>query len=82
MAFALQYLTLASLMWMGVEAVNLYQKLVRIFEGPVRHFVLKATVIAWGEFYLKRREVKERDIGNMLIGGLQTCQICSEVTFK
>ena len=49
-AFVLQYLTLVSPMWIAVEAFNLYQSLVRDSDEQVRHFVPKATIIAWGKF--------------------------------
>ena len=51
-AFLLQYLTLASLMWMGVEAFNLYLIVVKVFDAAPERFVLKAAIIAWGECLL------------------------------
>ena len=49
-ALSLQYLTLASLAWMGVEAFNLYMKVVRVFDAEPSNFLLKASCIAWGEY--------------------------------
>ena len=49
-AFLLQYLTLASLMWMSVEAYNLYLIVVRVFDSAPERFVLKAAIIAWGKW--------------------------------
>lgn len=44
----LHYFTLTTMMWMGVEALNMYLMIVRVFdeEGPC--FLTKACVIAWG----------------------------------
>ena len=49
-AFLLQYFTLASLMWMGVEAYNLYFVVVRVFDSAPERFVLKAAIVAWGKY--------------------------------
>ena len=43
------YLVLVSVAWNGVEAVNMYLSLVRIFDSHVHHFVLKAALVAWGK---------------------------------
>ena len=48
-AMLLQYLTLASLMWMGVEAQHLYTNVVRLFDPKYDHFLLRASIAAWGE---------------------------------
>ena len=50
-ATLLHFLTLASIMWMGVEAHHMYQSLVKVFDAPSAHFLMKASVVAWGEFY-------------------------------
>ncbi|XP_041484731.1 adhesion G-protein coupled receptor G6-like [Lytechinus variegatus] len=44
----LHYFMLATVLWMGVEALNMYVMIVRVFdeEGPC--FLTKACVIAWG----------------------------------
>ncbi|XP_038044612.1 adhesion G-protein coupled receptor G6-like [Patiria miniata] len=42
------YFILVSLMWNGVEAVHMYIALVRVFSSPIRHFVIKCGVVAWG----------------------------------
>ncbi|XP_022103957.1 adhesion G-protein coupled receptor G2-like [Acanthaster planci] len=47
-AVLLHYFTLASLAWMAVEATNLYLYLVKVFNIQRRHFVLKASAVAWG----------------------------------
>ncbi|XP_072022992.1 uncharacterized protein [Amphiura filiformis] len=47
-AAILQWLTLASLSWMTVEAYNLYLNVVRMFDVEPEHFVKKAFVVAWG----------------------------------
>ena len=42
------FLVLVSLMWNGVEAVNMYLKLVRVFNTDISYFVQKAAAVAWG----------------------------------
>lgn len=42
------YLVMVTLMWSGVEAVNMYLKLVKVFNSDVTHFVLKGAIVAWG----------------------------------
>lgn len=43
------YVILVSLMWNGVEAVNMYLMLVKVFDTHIHHFVIKAALVAWGE---------------------------------
>ena len=50
-AVFLHYFILTTFMWMGVEAANLYQMFVRIFQTQARNqkrFLFRASVIAWG----------------------------------
>ena len=49
-AVLIHYFTLASIAWMGVEATNLYLKLVKVFNSGVRHFMIKASIAAWGKY--------------------------------
>ena len=51
-ATLLHFLTLASIMWMGVEAHNMYLSVVKVFDVHPEHFVMKASVVAWGECYV------------------------------
>lgn len=44
----LQYFMLAYFLWTAVEAVHLYLKLVKVFGSDVRHYVLWASLVAWG----------------------------------
>ena len=39
-------------MWMGVEAHNMYLSVVKVFDVHPEHFVMKASVVAWGECYV------------------------------
>ena len=39
-------------MWMAVEGFNLYLSFVKIADADIDHFILKSSVIAWGELYL------------------------------
>ena len=43
------YFVLVSLMWNGVEAFNMYLRLVRVFNSKVEKFAIKAAVLAWGK---------------------------------
>ncbi|XP_038050907.1 uncharacterized protein LOC119724059 [Patiria miniata] len=47
-AVLMHYFTLTSVAWMGVEAAGMYLKLVRVFNSNVEHFMIKASVVAWG----------------------------------
>ena len=64
-ATLLHFLTLASIMWMGVEAHHMYQLFVKVF-GHSEHFVMRASVVAWGEFY-KYHYKYEKDTKNICI---------------
>ncbi|XP_038044290.1 uncharacterized protein LOC119718928 [Patiria miniata] len=47
-AVLMHFFALTSVAWMGVEAANLYLKLVKIFNADVQHFMIKASLVAWG----------------------------------
>ncbi|XP_038051810.1 deleted in malignant brain tumors 1 protein-like [Patiria miniata] len=47
-AALLHYLTLSSMMWMAVEARNMYVSTVKVFPEDTPHYMLKACLIAWG----------------------------------
>ncbi|XP_022088082.1 uncharacterized protein LOC110977874 isoform X2 [Acanthaster planci] len=47
-AVLMHYFALTSMAWMGVEAANLYLKLVKVFNSDVSHFFIKASLVAWG----------------------------------
>ncbi|XP_038047601.1 adhesion G-protein coupled receptor G6-like [Patiria miniata] len=47
-AALLHYLTLASMMWMAVEARNMYVSTVKVFPEDAPRYMLKACLIAWG----------------------------------
>ncbi|XP_033104074.1 adhesion G-protein coupled receptor G6-like [Anneissia japonica] len=46
--FLRSYFILVTMMWNGVEAVNLYQALVKVFTPYTSHFVLRSGIVAWG----------------------------------
>ena len=48
-AVLLHYFTLASLMWMAVEAVNMYLLFVKVLNAYVSKFMIKASIVAWGK---------------------------------
>jgi hypothetical protein len=43
------YLVLTSLMWMLVEAINMYQLLITVFATSETKFMCKRMLCAWGE---------------------------------
>ena len=45
----LHYFLLTTLMWMLVEAVNMYQALIKVFTKYSGYFMLKRCVGAWGK---------------------------------
>lgn len=48
-AALLHYFTLSSVLWMGIEGVNLYILLVRVMDVPrTRRFMPIACLVAWG----------------------------------
>ena len=50
-AALIHYFTLATMMWMGVEARNLYSKLVTVFDAEKDWFMKAASAAAWGKNY-------------------------------
>lgn len=48
-AVSTHYFVLATLAWMGVEALNMYQMLVHVFASSETCFMLKRSAVAWGE---------------------------------
>ncbi|XP_022088889.1 uncharacterized protein LOC110978300 isoform X3 [Acanthaster planci] len=47
-AALLHYLTLTTMMWMAVEARNMYVSTVKVFPEDTPRYMLKASLIAWG----------------------------------
>ncbi|CAG2056410.1 unnamed protein product, partial [Timema podura] len=47
-AVATHFFLLSSLMWMCVEALNMYQMIIMVFATSETHFMLKRMVCAWG----------------------------------
>ena len=49
-AVLLHYLILSTFTWMGIEAVHLYQMLVKVFQkGSQKRFLIQASVVVLGE---------------------------------
>lgn len=49
-AVLLHYLILSTFIWMGVEAIHLYQMLVKVFQkGSQKRFLIQASATALGE---------------------------------
>ncbi|XP_038054484.1 uncharacterized protein LOC119726730 isoform X2 [Patiria miniata] len=47
-AVSIHYFTLASIAWMAVEATNMYLLFVRVLNANISHFLLVASIAAWG----------------------------------
>ena len=48
-AALLHYLTLSTMMWMAVEARNMYVSTVKVSPEETPRYTLKASLVAWGE---------------------------------
>lgn len=48
-ACTLHYFLLASFTWMGLEAINMYFALVKVFNVYVPSYILKFCALGWGE---------------------------------
>ena len=49
-AALLHYFILTTFLWMGVEAANLYQMFVKVFQTRnQKAFLIRASTIAWGK---------------------------------
>ena len=59
-AASLHYLTLSTMMWMAVEARNMYVSTVKVFPEDRPRYMLKACLMAWGEslFKLSRKIIQ------------------------
>lgn len=43
------YFIMASLLWNGAEAYNMYLMLIKVFDTGVTYFMVKSAIISWGE---------------------------------
>ncbi len=50
-SFLIQYFTLASVFWMGAEAVLMFKKLILVFGTVTKSFFIIISLICWGEYY-------------------------------
>lgn len=48
-AVLIHYTVISTLVWMGIEAFNLYRLLVRVFAMYEKHFLLKRVLAGWGK---------------------------------
>ena len=62
----LHYFTLTSLCWMGVEGFNMYLLFVKVVNVYVSKFMLKASLVAWGENFTGKYncDVKKKNCEN------------------
>lgn len=76
----IHYFLLSTILWMGVEALNIYLMLVRVFNMNIRHFVLKSALIAWGRLssmilsYWKKKNSPVVEMSDTLRVNLSFCQ--------
>ena len=45
----IQYFTLVAVMWMGAEAILMFQKLVIVFTQITTKYIIGVSIICWGE---------------------------------
>ena len=50
LSLLVHYFTLVAVMWMGAEALLMFQKLVIVFVRITSKFILMISIICWGEF--------------------------------
>lgn len=50
MGFALHYSLMATFSWMALEGFHLYLLLVKVFNIYVRRYLLKLSLVGWGEW--------------------------------
>lgn len=63
-AATLQYFLLASFTWMGLEAVNMYFALVKVFNVYVPSYILKFCVLGWGESRVGLPDFQAKTVGH------------------
>jgi len=49
MSSLILYFTLASIFWMGAEAILMFKKLVIVFGQTTKFFIVVISLIAWGK---------------------------------
>ena len=47
----IHYFTLAAVMWMGAEALLMFQKLVIVFIKITTKYIVIVSIVCWGELY-------------------------------
>ena len=47
----IQYFTLVAVMWMGAEALFMFQKLVIVFTQITTKYIIIVSIVCWGELY-------------------------------
>ena len=50
---AIHYFTLAAVMWMGAEALLMFQKLVIVFIQITTKYIIIISIVCWGELYVQ-----------------------------
>ena len=49
LSLLVHYFTLAAVMWMGAEALLMFQKLVIVFVRVTTRFIIVVSIISWGK---------------------------------
>ena len=49
----IHYFTLAAVMWMGAEALFMFQKLVLVFFKATTRYTVVLSLICWGKYYIQ-----------------------------
>ena len=48
LAALVHYFVLSSVTWMGIEGFNTYLVIIRVFDTHIRHYMIKAAFVGWG----------------------------------
>ena len=56
LSLLVHYFTLVAVMWMGAEALLMFQKLVIVFVRVTKKFIVIVSIICWGKLIITRVE--------------------------
>lgn len=83
-ASTLHYFLLASFTWMGLEAVNMYFALVKVFNVYVPSYILKFCALGWGESCVRMTDLQAQTMShsNTYFRGFDTVESISNCGFR